>query len=263
MRKVTGEMGRSNAVPRIQFLYLHYVYRDEERNFRRLLDRLAASAHFISYSDAVDRIASGRIDKYYVNFSFDDGLESCNRAAAILDEYGAKACFFLCPNVIEEHDVGKLERFCRERLHSPLSRFMDWNDIESLLRRGHEIGSHTKDHIMISETSASEMEDEVSQSKQLLESRVGPVKHFSWPYGTFAHFSPQGLKAVRASGYQTCASAVRGCHVTQAIRYDLCIRRDHVVAAWPTSHVEYFLYRNSMDRALQANGWPPEYAEAR
>jgi hypothetical protein len=67
--------------PRVHFTYMHHVFRDEEKEFVALLEWLVEAGHkFISYSEGIDRVVRGDIDKAYVSFTFDDGFKSCLRA---------------------------------------------------------------------------------------------------------------------------------------------------------------------------------------
>lgn len=93
--RLSGDREKAFARPRVHFLYLHAVPPAEAEAFRLLLATLSSRHQFISYSDAVRRISGGPIDRPYVCFSFDDGFQSCLRAAAILDEFDATGCFFV------------------------------------------------------------------------------------------------------------------------------------------------------------------------
>jgi hypothetical protein len=68
--------------PRIQFLYLHHVFVDEKENLIRLIELLQSTHTFISYSEAVEKILNGTIDKSYIVFSLDDGLKNNLNAAS-------------------------------------------------------------------------------------------------------------------------------------------------------------------------------------
>ena len=61
---------------RVQFLFLHHLFNDEVASFRKLLKALSKEHTFISYSEAVNRIKTGNIDKPYICFSSDDGYKS-------------------------------------------------------------------------------------------------------------------------------------------------------------------------------------------
>lgn len=244
---------------RIQFLYFHHVFKDEEKKLELLLKQLSVNHSFISYSDAVDKILNRNIDKPYIAISSDDGLKNNIRAAEILDNYGAKACFFINPGIIDSPNYDSVKTFCRDRIKFPPVEFLSWGDVDRLQKMGHEIGSHTMNHINIANSAYEEIVEECTQSFDQLKSRCGDVKHFAYPYGRFFHFNELGRKAVFSSGYVSCASAERGCHInpdTEISKEELCILRDHVVVDWDIDHVFYFIANNSRKASSQNNYFP-------
>lgn len=252
--------------PRVQFLILHHVFNEEVVAFRKLLARLQQDYQFISYSDAVARTLDGRVDRPYLAFSFDDGQKCSLQAAEVLEEFGASACFFVCPPVIGETNRSVIETFCRTQLwHAPVE-FMDWHDVQQLQDRGHEIGGHTMNHVNLSAATPAQVCDEVGQSFEALAKEAGAPAHFSWPYGHFRDFTKQAADAVFQSGYRSCASAERGSHAagkSVADASQLCLYRDSIVASWPIAHVLYFLRRAARRPIFNEQTWPDEIAPTR
>ena len=262
LAELRGNVDAALARPRVQFVYFHHVFADEEAGFRAILRELAAHHAFIGHSEAFERIRDGRIDRPYVSVSFDDGFADNERASRILEEFGARGCFFVCPGIVGERAPERLAAFCAERLEFPVTTpFLDWDQLEALLERGHEIGGHTMTHPNLGATEPSDARAEIQGSYEALVARLGAVRHFAWPRGRWEHMTPVARDAVFAAGYQTCASAVRGAHVAPADGNlaNLCIRRDHVVADWPLSHVRYLLMRNAVTASAATNDWPAEY----
>jgi peptidoglycan/xylan/chitin deacetylase (PgdA/CDA1 family) len=71
-----------------------------------------------------------------VVLTFDDAYKSqYTNAKPILDKYGYKATFYIVCNYVENN--GRLK----------------WEDITSLYKEGHDIGSHTMNHADLSQTS--------------------------------------------------------------------------------------------------------------
>lgn len=256
-----GTMATLLRRPRVQMLILHHLFPDEQDQFRRLLRMLSRQHALISYGEAVQRaqVGSAQIDRPYLAFTFDDGFKNCLDATRILQEFGAKACFFVCPSIIGEKNPQTIEAFCRRRLElrSPVE-FMDWDDLAALQHAGHEIGGHTMTHARLSGLSSAAAADEIGGSFDAIQRRLGAARHFAWTYGRFADCSAQAVKLVYECGYTTCASGVRGCHGPQ--RPDpsmpICVRRDHIIAAWPISHVRYFLAKSSQRIRPQGGDWP-------
>lgn len=249
---------------RVQFLYLHHLFPEEEQGFRQLLERLSQDHYLISYTEAVGRVQSGQIDRPYVCFSFDDGLQNNLRAGQILAEFGVSACFFICPALVGEADQRVLGDYCVRRIDLPLTELLSWREVEALLKLGHEIGSHTMSHEVQADLGGREIETEIGASYDLLAARLGGVRHFAWPRGLFQHFNAAAAAAVFRAGHQSCASAERGCHVAglQQPPYGLCIRRDYISARWPQSHILYFMARSSLRACAANNQWPAGWLEA-
>jgi peptidoglycan/xylan/chitin deacetylase (PgdA/CDA1 family) len=240
----------------VHFLYLHHLFTDEERNFEEILVWLEKSGyHFISYSEAVQRIITGDIDKQHVCLSFDDGVDNCLKAGQILARYDISACFFLNTAMIdEEHQIHPMLITAKQYGRLPV-RYLSWADSEQLKSLGHEIGGHTHSHINMAMASSDQLAFEIGHNKELLEQRLGPIAHFAWPFGRFQHFSAEARRAVYKAGYHSCASAERGIHVTQAENSQFCIHRDGVVAAWPLAQTRYLLARSAANYAVPANSW--------
>ena len=249
---------------RVHILLLHHVFADEVGAFRRLLESLREAYAFVAYSDAVSRILENRIDGAYLAISFDDGLKCCRQAAEVLDEFGARACFLICPPIVGETDAHIVARFCRERLRHPPLEFLDWNDIDELLDRGHEIGGHTMRHINLNQTELTAAQDEIAETHVDLCARIGAATHFAWPYGRFADMNRAAARAVFAAGFHSCASGVRGCHGPSSLQaasepFDqrqLCLRRESIEVAWPLSHVNYFLRKSARRPLTVGETWP-------
>lgn len=265
MAPLLGRGAGALARPRLQVLNLHHVFPDEEQGFRRLLEWLVATGHdLVAYGEGVERLRAGRLTRPSVAFTFDDGLRSCVRAATVLEEFGTRGCFFLVTSMVGQTDPAEVARFCAERIHMPPTDFMDWDGVGALQARGHEFGSHTHTHPVVSETEPDAVREELARSRDSLLARCGAAEHFSWPYGRFRHFSAGAAAAVFEAGYTTCASAERGAHVGPAPDRPeaLCIRRDHAVAAWPLAHHRWFLGQAARRAAPEGNGWPDGWGVA-
>ncbi len=222
-----------------------------------LLEWLQETGHtFLSYSEAVDQVVSGPVDRPYVAFSFDDGLRSGLEAGRILESFGASACYFLNSIILGETNYDRIKSFCAERHFMPPVEFLSWSDVELLVRRGHEVGGHSRSHFDISRLTGEQISDEVRSDMELLSAKAGTLRHFSWPYGKTGTFTQVARDIVFKSGYQTCASAIRGTHTTGAMDSRFFIRRDHVIAAGPLRHISYFIARSARSSDETSNDWP-------
>jgi len=246
-----GRISEAFAAKRVHILVLHHMYDFEESAFGNLLDRLARGHRFIGYSEAVRRIQSNEIDAPYLAFTFDDGLRSCLAASRVLHSHGARACYFVCPAFATERSRAAIQAECRDTLHIPPDSFMGEEDLNRLLADGHEIGSHSLRHKSLSSLSTQELAEQVEGSAEWIRRRFGSADHFAWPYGRWSDFSKEALKAVARAGHISCASAIRGCHLSLTQpkgTLPTLVMRDNVIPKWPARHIDLLLARSVIQR---------------
>jgi len=108
---------------------------------------------------------NGYYDKVVI-LNFDDGrLSQYINAIPILDKYGFKATFYVVCNYIGKKDG-----------------YMDWNEIETLHKEGHDIGSHSMNHLHLDKLSKKNVEYEVGQSKRCLQKHGINATSFAYPF---------------------------------------------------------------------------------
>ncbi|MFO0784755.1 MAG: polysaccharide deacetylase family protein [Phycisphaerales bacterium] len=260
--KAMGEVEELLKTPRVHFLYLHHVFPDEIDNFRATLAHVQRTHEMVTYSRAVELVLSGQVTRPTACVSFDDGLSTILPASRVMDELGIKGCFFVCPAIVGERDREQVRRFAETRLHYPPMDVLGWAEIEEMASRGHEIGSHTYSHPNMGEVSLEQAIDELQYSRDELRLRLGGVKHFAWPSGRWDNFSARAGKAVFDLGYESCASAIRGCHMPRPFavdRRDVCLRREHIMGCWPLRHNLYFMARSVRRVGPKDYQWPPKW----
>ncbi|WP_176048762.1 polysaccharide deacetylase family protein [Burkholderia sp. BCC1644] len=136
--------------------------------------------------------------------SFDDGfLNVLTHAMPVLDELGFTAtCYFVAGRFGGENDWDAGADTAR----SPLMTCEDmlvWRD------HGHEIGSHTLDHVALSQVPGYESDHQVSESKRRLEALSGQrVESFCYPYGDL---DARVRDQVADAGYGNATTTRRGC----------------------------------------------------
>jgi len=120
--------------------------------------------------------------------NFDDGYKSQFLSAKpILDHYGYKASFFIICNFVgktaNEMNSRSIVNFAGKGVEQ-----MSWQDILTLYRQGHQIGSHTMNHLRnLTSMPDSELNYEIGQSKQCLVDHGIPssaITTFAFPYET-------------------------------------------------------------------------------
>jgi peptidoglycan/xylan/chitin deacetylase (PgdA/CDA1 family) len=265
LQRLSGGQRRGLARPRVHFISLHSVTSADENGFRALLTQLALTHQFVRYSEAVEHVRRGDIDRPLLTFSLDDGFRSCLGSLRILEEFGASACVFVCSAIVNERRFDRVKAFCRDRLGVAPTQFVSWDDLGTILRAGHEVGSHTRTHANLAALGTAELEDEIEGSRAELEARLGPIRHFAWPFGRFFHVRRRVIDALVRAGYESSASTERGCHVAAAGGSPamLCLRRDYIDAAWPLPHCLYFLARSATRASADAHLWPADLVPQR
>lgn len=247
--------------PGVHFIYLHSVGFAQQEKFRWLLRTLKSRYTVVSYSEAVALLGDPDVDRPYACVSFDDGFASCMSAARILREEGLSACFFVC-SALTGMPRSSLEAAFPAGLADE-TRTMTWDEISGLLSAGHEVGSHTRSHPVLSQVGADQLRAEIFESKlEIGEALEIEVRHFAWPRGRFHHFTPEGAELVREAGYASCASAERGSHAPAVHASFPCIRREHISLDWPRRHIDYFLRNGSRGARVTAGSWPVGWAVA-
>ena len=108
------------------------------------------------------------------------------------------------------------------------------------------------------ETPIEAFREDLGLSRQVLLERCGVARHFAYPYGRYFHFSAAAMAEVFKAGFDSCASAERGCHTCEApvAKDRLLLRRDQIVAGWPLAHNMYFIRRHARLPHLASDEWP-------
>jgi len=110
--------------------------------------------------------ASSVTNNKVVIINFDDGRKTqFTHAKPILDKYGFKATFYIVCNYVDNK-----------------KGFMTWDEIETLNKEGHDIGSHSMNHVHLSNLSKKHIEYEVGQSKKCLGDHGIEATSFAYPF---------------------------------------------------------------------------------
>jgi peptidoglycan/xylan/chitin deacetylase (PgdA/CDA1 family) len=89
---------------------------------------------------------------------------------------------------------------------------MDYQQMRSLIRQGHIVGSHTLTHPNLAYVDAQAARRELAESKHRLEQGLeSPVAHFSYPCPALSpNWTEQTVVACREAGYETAVTTDRG-----------------------------------------------------
>ena len=118
----------------------------------------------------------------YIVCTFDDGyIGLLYNALPIMNKYGYTATVFVCSEY-----MGKINNWnCKDkaqRMH------LSCDDLRTLQNNGWEIGSHGVTHRSLLRLNETEIEKELSESKNILESIFGTIKSYAYPYGDYNNY---------------------------------------------------------------------------
>jgi len=125
-----------------------------------------------------------------VAITFDDGYAETHEVAwPLLKRFGFSATVFVAPA-----EVG-------------WPGFVTWNQVAAMAQDGVTIGCHTMHHSYLPLVGAERLPEELVQSKQVIEERIGrPVTLLSYPVGGF---TSQVQLAVQQAGYAAACTTNR------------------------------------------------------
>jgi len=109
----------------------------------------------------------GNTTNKVVMINFDDNrIGQFTVAKPILDKYGFKATFYAVCNYLDNTKKG----------------YMNWTQLETLYKEGHDIGSHTMDHKNLGDSSINSLNYQIGKSKKCLEDHGIKVTSFAYPF---------------------------------------------------------------------------------
>lgn len=251
--RTLGLFGERKAGFRI--LLFHDVPAGQTDAFRILIDYVAATHGLITPAEAAARLAGhagtdvpapgGRMPCL---ISFDDGFRSnFDIAGSVLDAAGAKALFFVCPELIElageAQRVGIAERIFQGRMRvgdlAAGTRLMDWDELRTLQARGHEIGCHGMGHRRLSELRGADLVREVYGAGDLLADRLGQATPwYAYAFGDIGSVDEAALRVV-GERFHYCRSGIRGANGAATPR--LALAADSLAPGDPIAYQKLLL----------------------
>lgn len=205
-------------------LLFHDVPQSQRQTFAALVGRLRAQGRLITPAQA----AAGATG---VLLTFDDGFQSnLEVAETVLAPLGVQALFFICPGLSSLSGSAQAEAIGRNVFDGKRSagdlRIMDWDGIERLRDLGHEIGSHTRDHLRLTTLGADARAEQVEGAAEAFKTRLGTIPEwFAYTFGDAWSVDTDALARI-ARLHRFCRSGVRGANLAATNPYAL--RADHV-----------------------------------
>lgn len=145
----------------------------------------------LTMQDLIKDEQSNTLPQKPIAITFDDGWRSqYENALPILTKYHIPATFYIYTGVIG----------------SPV--YMTWDNLHDLINLGMEIGDHTKSHPRLTKLDPSKLDEELLQSKKILERNLHvPVTDFAYPYGDY---NSTIIDAVKNAGYVSARTSKKG-----------------------------------------------------
>jgi folate-dependent phosphoribosylglycinamide formyltransferase PurN/peptidoglycan/xylan/chitin deacetylase (PgdA/CDA1 family) len=174
--------------------------------FMRQLNYLLRHYRVVSLSEAIELARHGDVAVPTISITFDDGYaDNFINLRAISEATGVPIAYFIATEHVTNgrefaHDV-----HAGEHGFAPNT----WDQIKVLRRFGYDIGSHTRNHADCGVTEQGVLHSEIIGSFQDIAKRIGPVKHFSFPFGMPRNISPEALELACAT-YENVFSAYGG-----------------------------------------------------
>ncbi|MEI6002773.1 polysaccharide deacetylase family protein [Paraburkholderia bengalensis] len=156
----------------------------------------------LSMRDLMPYLRRERTGKVF-GITFDDGFRNVHQhAMPVLDAFG-----FTATNYFVSHQLNGTNVWDRE-LGVPDAPLMGVPEMREWARAGHEVGSHTLDHVHLPKVRPEEALRQIVQSKHELEQLLGdPVTAFCYPYG---EQEPAHREMVKDAGYVSATLTQRG-----------------------------------------------------
>ena len=148
-------------------------------------------------------------------------LDSVGHSSRNLDNAGERKAAFLVASErcaqktgeAQNNTIQLIEKELEVEPFAPGNNFMmTWDQVRSLRKAGHIIGSHTLSHPNLAHISKPELAEECRESKKKLEAELGAeVIHFSYPSPILQpHWTEQTANVTQECGYQTAVTSTAG-----------------------------------------------------
>lgn len=140
--------------------------------------RYGMLTHYLDYNfpDQVNKTAVPGL----VSITFDDGFQTAFDAAPILDKAGLKATYYIISKRLGE------------------SSYMSADEVKDLAARGHEIGSHTRNHQHLPKLTVEQQKDEIVGTVADFNALGLHPTSFAYPFG---EYNDDSIAAVKAAGF--------------------------------------------------------------
>ncbi|MEW6144361.1 MAG: polysaccharide deacetylase family protein [Thermodesulfobacteriota bacterium] len=218
--------------------------------FGRFMGKLHRNGYgTLRLSDAAGLVREGKPlpEKSFV-ITFDDGYRSVyDEAFPVLNKYSMTATVFLTTG-------GSARAGADERLR-PLNgrEMLSWGEIREMKDAGIDFGAHTISHPDLTKIETSEIENEMTGSKKIIENKLGAsVSSFAYPYGKY---DARSLEIARGNFECACSDEL-GLMTMESGLYALervdsyYLRRETLFGLMMTKSFPLYVFLRNIPRAM-------------
>jgi len=177
------------------------------RNFERFVRFFGRFFEVIPLSVLLRRLETGAVLAGTLAITFDDGYRgNATIAAPILEKHEQRACFFVTTQFIGSNHVPWWDAEKKIQV-----QWMTWDQVRSLRKNGHDIGSHTETHPDLGVIGREEARREIGGGSAQLDSELGEHSGlFAYPFGGRKNMSEENQSVLEELGLRCSLSAYGG-----------------------------------------------------
>lgn len=171
------------------------------RQFCDQLDFLAAEGYTTPTMGELAVTPAGGWAARTAVITFDDGYVDNLAACEELQKRGMRATWFIVSG-----SIGRAPAWPADG--RPAERLLNADELRAMQKNGMEIGSHTVNHVRLTEVDDARLMRELAESKNILEDLLGQtVGSFAYPYGAW---DSRCADAVKHTGYAAACTTRTG-----------------------------------------------------
>jgi len=146
----------------------------------------------------------------------------------------AWACRRICQRLMKYNTIERDERIgqladllsvdleqMKQKIHQD-KIMLSWKQVRAMAQYSVAFGVHTVSHPILSALSSEEINEEISQSKQMIESQVNQsVRFFAYPNGTCRDFNDEVKQCLVANGFKAACTTIAGSNPKGTDEYEI------------------------------------------
>jgi peptidoglycan/xylan/chitin deacetylase (PgdA/CDA1 family) len=182
------------------------------QNFREQLDFLASEGYATQTLRELGSAPASRPFRRTVAITFDDGYADNLAACEELQKRGMRATWFIVAG-----SIGKAPAWPADG--RPSGRLLNSAELREMLAMGMEMGSHSVNHVRLTEVDDTQLHQELQVSRTALQDLLGKaVTSFAYPFGAW---DARCAAAVRQAGYTSACTTRTGWALRDGDPYQL------------------------------------------